>query len=433
MTPIVLGSVGVGFMFLLMAIGMPIALGMALAGFAGLVYLHGLGPALWHTSTIPFSCFNSYTLCTIPLFILMGNLTHSSGITRGLYAAVYAWLGRLRGGLAMATVGACALFAAISGSSTATAATIGTVALPEMRKYKYDDALATGCVAAGGTMGILIPPSIVLIVYGVLVEQPIGKLFLAGFIPGILEAVFYMVTIYILCKLNPRLGPPGPRITFREKTVALYGVWPAVALFLLVMGGIYMGFFTPTEAAGIGAFGAFILAISKKALTRHSFAHNLRETGKMVAFIVLIIAGAELFSVFLAATRLPDNLATFVNSLQVNRYVILTFIVLMYIGLGTIITAVAMLVLTLPIVFPVIVSLGFDPIWFGIIIVRMCEIGQITPPVGLNVFTIRGVAPDVPLYTIFRGVVPFIVADVWHVTLLIAFPPGTLFLPNLMK
>ena len=434
MTPLAIGTIGVGLLFLLMAIGMPIALGMALVGFVGLVYLHGFEPALWHMGSIPFSTFSaSYTLSAIPLFILMGNFSHHSGMTQQLYAAVYNWMGRLRGGLAMATVGACALFAAISGSSTATAATIGTVALPEMKRYKYDPALATGAVAAGGTMGILIPPSIILIVYGVLVEQPIGKLFLAGFIPGVLEAIFYMLTIYVMCKLNPRLGPPGPRIAFREKLSTLRGVGPVAALFIVVMGGIYLGVFTPTEAAGIGAFGAFIIAFMKRKLNRQNFVGSLHDTGKMVAFIILIIAGAYVFSVFLAATRLPDDLASFIKGAQVNRYVILAGVIFMYFCLGCIVSAVAMLVLTLPILFPIVTALGFNPIWFGIIIVRVCEIGQITPPVGLNIFTIKGVANDVPLYTIFRGIAPFLVADVCHVALLAAFPQLTLFLPNLMK
>jgi len=349
------------------------------------------------------------------------------------YYTVYKWLGQFRGGLAMATVGACAGFAAVSGSSLATAATMGTVALPEMKKYKYDMALATGCIAAGGTLGILIPPSVVLVIYGILTEQPIGKLFLAGFIPGVLEAVFYMVTIFILCKRNPLMGPAGERTGFKEKIVALKDTWMVLVLFVVVIGGIYVGIFSPTEAAAVGAFGALILALGRRRLSWHSFTASLLETGKTTAMVLTILIGAMLFGYFLAVTRLPYELADIAAGLAVNRYIILGAVLALYIFLGCLMIPMAMIILTIPIVFPLIIALGFNPIWFGIITVRLFEIAQITPPVGMNVFVIKGVAKDVPIETIYRGVIPFFIADIFHLAMLVALPQISLFLPNLMK
>ena len=332
----------------------------------------------------------------------------------------------------MATVGACASFAAVSGSSVATTATMGMVALPEMKRYKYDPGLAAGSIAAGGSIGILIPPSIILVLYGVLTEQSIGKLFAAGFIPGILEALFYMVTIYILCTRNPHLGPKGAKANFRERMVSIKATWGVVALFLLVIGGIYLGVFTPTEAAGVGAFGAFLFALGRKRLNWQTFTASLKETSTTTAMVFLILIGATLLGYFLAVTRLPFELSSWVSGLEVNRYIILGMIILLYLFLGAIMSSLAMIVLTVPIIFPVIESLGFDPIWFGIIIVRVVEMGQITPPVGINVYVLKGVAKDLPLEVIFKGVFPFIIADICHVALLIAVPQIATFLPSLM-
>jgi tripartite ATP-independent transporter DctM subunit len=342
-------------------------------------------------------------------------------------------LGQLRGGLAMATVGACAGFAAISGSSLATAATMGTVALPEMKRYKYDSRLATGAVAAGGTIGILIPPSVILILYGIITEQSIGKLFLAGFIPGVLEAVFYMVTIYILCKINPFMGPPGPRTSFLSKITSLKNTWIVLALFVLVIGGIYLGVFSPTEAAGVGAFGAFIFGLARRRLGWQALKSSLADTGRTTAMIFVIILGAMILGYFLAVSRIPFELADIVGTLAVNRYVILVLILIVYLLLGCVMDSMAIMLLITPIFFPLAISLGFNPIWFGILITRMTEIGLITPPVGLNVYIIRGVAKDVPMQTIFRGIVPFLIADICHVALLIALPQLSLFLPGFMK
>ena len=433
MTPLTIGLIGLGILFVLLLSRMPIGLVMALVGFAGFAYICGFDDALGVLGTVPYDTFVSYGMSIIPLFILMGSFCYFAGLSRDLYDTVHAWLGRFRGGLAMATVGACASFAAVSGSSLATAATMGTVALPEMRRYKYDDRLATGSVAAGGTIGILIPPSIVLILYAVITEQSIGKLFLAGFIPGVLEAVFYIVTIYILCKRNPLMGPPGPRTSFIEKIVSLKNSWVVVVLFVVIIGGIYQGWFSPIEAAGVGAFGAFAFAIARRKLSWQAFKTSLFETGKTTAMIFVIIMGAMILGYFLAVSRLPFELANFIGGLPVNRYVILAIILVFYLALGCVMDSLAMMLLTVPIFFPLILALDFNPIWFGILIVRVCEMGLITPPVGLNVYIIRGVAKDVSMPTIFRGIIPFLIADICHVALLVAVPQISLFLPGFMK
>ncbi len=362
----------------------------------------------------------------------MGSFALTAGLSEDLYGAVNTWLGHLRGGLAMATVGGCAFFAAISGSSVATAATMATIALPEMRKYKYSDGLATGSIAAGGSIGILIPPSVILILYGIIAEQSIGKLFLAGFFPGILEAVFYIATIAILVKINPNLGPRGQKTSFREKTKALVNVWEALTLFIIVIGGIYLGVFTPTEAAGVGSFGAFLCAVLRKRSTWDNFKYSLVDTIKNTGMVFLIIMGAMMLGYFLSITRIPFEMAGFVSELPVNRYVILILILLVLTLLGCVMDSMAIVLLTVPIFFPVITRLNFDPIWFGILVVRVTEMGLITPPVGINIYIIKGIS-KVPMGTIFRGVVPFIIADIFHIALLMAVPQISLFLPGLMK
>ncbi len=424
---------GICFFVVLLLAGMHVGIVMILTGFLGFAYVAGLGPGLSVIGSSPFATVCKYGYSVIPLFILMGSFCFYSGIGRELYFSMYRWLGHLRGGLAMATVGSCAGFAAVSGSSMATVATMGTVALPEMKRYNYDPRLSTGCIAAGGTLGILIPPSITLIVYGVLTELSIGKLFLAGVIPGVLEAIFYMVTIYILCRRSPLMGPSGERANFMERLVSLKGIWGILALFILVMGGIYMGVFTAEEAGGVGAFGAFLFILGRRQLNWKSFGASLAETSKLTAMGLLLLIGATVFGYFLAVTELPFELATILAGLPVNRYIILGGIILFYLVLGCFVSILPMMVLTVPIFFPAVVALGFDLIWFGIIIVRMSEMGAITPPVGLNVFVIKGIAKDVPMYTIFRGIAPFLIADLFHVALLIAFPQIVLSLPNLMK
>jgi len=432
MTPITTGIVGIAILLILLFSRIQIGVAMGLVGFAGFAYLTSIGPALGILKLVPYATFSQYDLSVIPLFILMGAFAFESGLSEDLYKAVYKWLGHLRGGLAMATVAACACFAAISGSSLATAATLGAVALPEMKKYKYSDSLATGAVAAGGSIGILIPPSVILIIYGIIAEQSIGKLFLAGFIPGVLEAVFYLITIAILTKFNPSLGPRGPKTILRDKLASFTKTWEVLVLFLLVIGGIYSGVFTPTEAAGVGAFGAFFFTFLRGKLNWKSFKNSLLNTISTTGMLFLIILGAMLLGYFLSVTRLPAELATFVSGLPVNRYIILVFILLVFLLLGCVMDSMAIVLLTVPIFFPLIVQLGFDPIWFGILVVRLTEMGLITPPVGLNVYIIKGIS-NVPMGTIFRGIFPFLIADICEVALLMAVPQLSLFLPSLMK
>ena len=433
MSPLIIGVAGFILLVVLIFIRMPIAVAMGAIGVLGMGLIVGPHAGLNLLKTAPYASIARYGFSVVPLFILMGNFCFHAGVSRDLYYTVNKWLGQLRGGLAMATVAACAGFAAVSGSSLATAATMGTVALPEMKKYRYDPALATGAISAGGTLGILIPPSVVLVIYGILTEQSIGKLFLAGFIPGILEALFYIITIYIICKRNPLLGPSGARTSLREKVVSLKGTWMILVLFLVVIGGIYMGIFSPSEAAGIGASGALGLALLRRRLSRQGFTASLLETVKATAMIFTILIGAMLLGYFMAVTRLPFELASIVGGLEVDRYIVLGAILAVYIFLGCMMIPMAMVILTIPIVFPLIIDQGFDPIWFGIITVRIFEIAQITPPVGMNVFVISGVAKDVPMGTIYRGIIPFLIADICHLALLVAFPQLALFLPSLMK
>ena len=433
MTPFEVGCIGIFLLIVFLLTGVHIGIVMAAVGFLGISYLNGWFAGLMVLKTVPFTTFANYGMSVVPLFILMGSICFHTGISQELYQAVNKWIGHLRGGLAMATIGACAAFAALSGSSLATAATMGTVALPEMERYKYSQKLATGCIAAGGSIGILIPPSVPLILYGILANQSIGKLFMAGIIPGILEAVFYIGTIWILCKRKPEIGPKGPKADFAEKRKAFKSAWVVVLLFTLVIGGIYMGIFSPTEAAGIGACGAVIFGLLRKRLTWEAFGKSLGSTVENTAMIFVIFLGAMILGYFLAVTRLPFELAEFVGGLPVHRYVILFIVLGIYMLLGAVMDSLAMILLTVPIFYPLITTLGFDPIWFGIIIVRVTEIGLITPPVGLNVFIIKGIANNVSMANIFGGIVPFLIADVVHIALLLAIPQLTLFLPNLMK
>jgi len=432
MSPVAVGVIGFVVLFSLLALGLPIGVGMVLVGFGGLWYLISQGAAIAKMGFIPFEVVANWSLATLPLFLLMAHVIFASGLSKNLYDVAAKWLGHQRGGIAMATVGGCAGFAAVSASSLATAVTMGLVALPEMKRYKYDPALATGCVAAGGTMGQLIPPSAGLITYGIITETSIGRLFAGGLVPGILEAIFYMVTIYILCRWKPSLGPRGPSFSFREKVAAFGSCGEIIGLILLVLGGIILGWFSPTEAGAVGAFGAIVFSLIRRRLNWEKFKHALVETMKTTGMLYGILIGAFIFKYFMAVTTIPFVLADFVGGLPLPPLAIMALVMLVYIFLGCVMDALTMILLTIPIFFPLVLSLGFDAIWFGIIIVRMTEIGLITPPIGMNVYAISGIAPDVPITTIFKGVIPFLIADFFHVALLLFVPAIVLFLPGIM-
>jgi tripartite ATP-independent transporter DctM subunit len=427
-----IGLLGIFSLIVVLALRMYIGIAMALIGFVGLSVLVGMEAGIHILGITPLAEGSSYTLSVIPLFVLMGQFAFISGISTDIYKTVYAWMGHFRGGLAMATVMACAGFAAVCGSSLATGATMGMVAIPEMNKYAYDDRLSTGCVAAGGTLGILIPPSIGFIIYGILTEESIGKLFMAGILPGILLASLFILAIYIQCRLRPQMGPQGGRTTWKTKIRALGGTWGMLLLFVIVMGGIYFGVFTPTEAAGIGAFGAFLFALFKRKLNLQNLVHCLLETGKTTAMIFLIIIGANIFSTFLGLARIPMGLADFITGLALPRMLILAGIIVVYIILGCVMDCYAIMILTVPIIFPVIQAMQFDPIWFGVLMVIVLEVGLITPPVGLNVFVLKAAAPNVPLTVIFQGIWPFLLAALLCIFILALFPQIALFLPSMM-
>jgi tripartite ATP-independent transporter DctM subunit len=420
-------------LFVLLFAGMPIGFAMGLSAFIGTLLLIDVGAALALLGQTAYETAVTYNLSVVPMFVLMGYIAGEARLSESLYRACNAWLGHRRGGLALATIGGCGAFAAICGSSLATAATMAQIALPEMRRYGYDDRLATGSVAAGGTIGILIPPSIIMVIYGLLTETSISKLFLAGFLPGILTVAGFMLTITVMTRIDPRLGPPAERASTREKLYALRSVWGPVALFLLVIGGLYIGVFSPTEAASIGAVGALFLGIINRALSPRAVAQSLLDTVKTTAMIFTILIGAILFNNFLILASMPTLVSGWITALPLGKTAILLVIIGMYFILGCLLDSLAMILLTIPIVFPIVSALGYDPVWFGIIIVMVVELGLITPPIGMNVFVIKGIAREVPLYTIFRGVTPFIVAQIILILVLVAFPEIALWLPSTMS
>ena len=433
MDPVIAGVIGTVLVFILLFLGMPIAFALMLVGFAGISYLASIEAALPIAARTVYEVSAYYPYTVIPLFIVMGGFAGSSGMTKDLYSTFDKWFRKLPGGLGIATIGACAGFAAVSGSSVATAATMGTVALPEMKRFNYHPRLATGTVAAGGTLGFLIPPSIGFIVYGMLTEQSIGKLLVAGMIPGLILAVAYMAIVVVWVKLNPSVAPVSPEaVSWREKFSALLGVWEPLAIFLLVMGGIYGGLFTPTEAGAMGATVLFLVAIIKRKLNRQNLVEALLEAVRISVMVLFLVAGANVFSYFLALSTIPMKVASWAAVLEVSPYLIHTIIVIIYLFLGCFLDAISMMVLTMPVIYPVILALGFNPIWFGVIAVLMMEAGLITPPMGLNIFTVAGVAKDVPIETIFRGVAPFLLSIFAIVILITIFPKLALFLPNMM-
>ncbi len=433
MDPITTGVIGTVLVFMLLFLGMPIAFSLMLVGVAGIAYLASPEAALPVAARTVYEVSAYYPYTVIPLFIVMGGFAGSSGMTHELYRAFDKWLRGLPGGLGIATIGACAGFAAVSGSSVATAATMGSIAAPEMKRFQYHPRLTAGSIAAGGTLGFLIPPSIGFIVYGMLTEQSIGRLLIAGIIPGIILAAAYMGIVVLEVKLNPSLAPVSPEpVTWREKLGALTGIWRPLAIFLLVMGGIYMGFFTPTEAGAIGASALFLVALVKRKLNGKNLAQALEEAVRISVMVLFLVAGANVFSYFLALSTIPMKVAGWAGGLQVSRYLVHACMILIYLFLGCFLDAISMMVLTMPVVFPVVVALGFDPIWFGVIAVLMMEAGLITPPLGLNIFTVAGVARDVPVEDIFRGALPFLLSIFAIVILITIFPRVALLLPSLM-
>lgn len=431
MTPLQIGILGCFMLFILLATSLPVAFSMAIVGFVGFAVVVNPHAATSMITTELYETFTAYNLTVIPLFVLMGQVAFHAGISRRLFDAAWHWLGALPGGLAMATVGACTGFGAICGSGPATAATMASVAIPEMNRYKYSPKLSCGTVAAGGSLGMLIPPSVVFIVYAILTDQSIGKLFIAGIIPGLLIALLFCLTIYIQCKRNPKLGPAGERTSWKSKFVSLLGVAETLILFLVVIGGMFMGLFTPTEAAAIGAAGSLIIALARKKLTTKMLVRSLQETVRTSCMVMIIVTGAVILGRFLAITRMPFELATTLSSLPLPGWMIMSMIILFYLLAGSFIDALALVLLTIPIFYPVVIELGYDPIWFGVIIVVVTQMGVITPPVGVNVYVVSGIERDVSLQTIFRGAMPFLLALVVASILLIIFPGLCTFLPNL--
>jgi len=419
-------------LFALMLLRVPVGMAMGLVGVSGYAYLTGAMPALKMVGQTSMRTVTDYTFGVIPMFLLMGAFVSASGVSRELFQAANTFVGHLRGGLGLATIGACGGFAAISGSSVATAATFSTVAYPEMRRFGYPQSFATGVIAAGGTLGAMLPPSTVLAVYGIITQQDIGKLFVAGILPGLLAMSMYMMTIFIIGALAPKFLPAGKPATWAERLKGVRDVWAPLVLFAFVIGGLYGGLFTPTEAGGMGAGGAFVLGLLRRRLSRRQILDSLLQATRTAAAVFTVLIGALLFGYFLTITQVPQKLTTFLTGLGIGNYGVLILIMLAYLVLGCLMDAMAMIILTVPIVFPVITELGFDPIWFGVIIVMTVELGLIHPPVGMNVFVIKSVVKDVSFSTIFKGVLPFVATDIIRLAILIAFPIIALYLPSRM-
>ncbi len=431
MTPTLVFILGLAVFLFLAFIGMPIAFAFGFVGFLGTIFLMGIGPGLALIGTAPWQWASASGFIVVPLFILMGTFAYYSGISQALFVAAYKWLGRLPGGLAIATNLACTGFAACTGTSLASGATMGTIAFPEMMRFNYDQRLATGCIGAGGTLGILIPPSIFFIIYGFMTQQPIGALFIAGVFPGLMLSGMFVGLILVMCTRNPELGPRGESFTWKERFNSLAGVWGVIVLFILVIGGLYLGIFAPSEAGAIGATGAFIIALSRRTKINMLF-KALVDSLRLTCMVLTITIGAMIFNIFVTVSGVPTIFAEWITGLSVSPYTILILILLMYIPLGMVMDVMAMILLTIPITFPIISGLGFDPIWFGVLIVVMCELANITPPVGMTVYVVQGVT-KVPLDEVFRGNIPFVVVMIIGLAILIAFPEISLFLPRAMS
>lgn len=430
MDVVVLGFVG---LFALILLRVPIGFAMATVGFLGVAALIGWRPALAMAQQITFDTGLAYELSVVPLFVLMGNFVTRAGLSDELYEASYAWLGHRRGGLAMATIVACGGFSAICGSSLATAATMARVAMPPMRRFGYAESLAAGSIAAGGTLGILIPPSVILVLYGIMTGQDIGLLFAAGLLPGMLGVVCYLGAIAAVTRADPALGPPGDAHSVAEKLRATARVWGVLLLFVVVMGGIYAGVFTPTEAAGIGAFGGFLFALARKTLTWSSLGSVLVQSAETTAMLFFVLIGALLFSNLVNLAGLPDVLSELVAGLSAPPLLVIAAVLLIYLLLGCVLESLSMVLLTVPVFYPLVADLGFDLIWFGVVVVVVTEISLITPPIGLNVFVLKSVLPEISTGQIFRGVTPFWLADIVRLALIVLIPMIALWLPQLLR
>jgi C4-dicarboxylate transporter DctM subunit len=430
MNPVHIGILGVVFLIILLFSKFPVAFCMALVGLLGFGYLISPQAALSIIAKDFYTVFSSYDLTVVPLFVFMGQILFFSGISRKLYDAAFTWFGHYKGGLAMATVGACAAFSAICGSTNATAATMASVALPEMKRLKYRDELATGVVAAGGSLGILIPPSVIFIVYGIQTEQSIGKLFMAGILPGVLLSMLFIVTIYTWVTLKPAIAPRIEKRSFKQRMRSLTGLIEVIILFFMVMGGLFLGIFTPTEAGAVGAFGGVLIPLIRGQLSWQGFLEALYSSTRTTCMIFMIVSGATVFGHFLAVTTIPSTLSAWVVGLPLPPWAIMLVVMFFFLIGGCFMDALGMILLTIPIFYPVAVALGYDPIWFGVVIVLVTELGVITPPVGINVYVVSGIARDVPLEIIFKGAFPFVLTLMTYLVIMIIFPQIALFLPS---
>ncbi len=420
-------------MLVLMFLRMPLFFAMTLPGFVGIIYIMGPEQGFHMLAKTTFGVLSNYNLTVLPLFTLMGILAADTGLSKDGFYTARKWMGHFRGGLAMAAVGGCAAFAAVCGSSIATAATMCKVAYPEMKRYNYSDQLSLGAIACGGTLGFMIPPSSPFIVYGILINESIGSLFMAGILPGLLITVLFMIAIHINCRIDPSLGAPGPKASWKERIASLYLVWGVIVLFVLVMGGMYAGIFTSTEGGAVGAFGALVLGLIYRRISWKGFISAISEAAELSAMIFVLIIGSMIFNYFMAITEVPFALVKIISGLSLPAVMIVITILVLYVILGFFMEIIAVMVLTVPIFYPLLSALGIDPIWFGVLVVLTVMIGMITPPVGITVFAISGMVKDVPLYTIFRGIWPFFYAMVASMVILIAFPQISLWLPSLMK
>jgi C4-dicarboxylate transporter, DctM subunit len=431
MSPLEIGFIGCAVLIALIFMGMNLAFTLIISGFIGFALIGGVEAALGNLAIIPFDRMTNYGFTVFPMFMLMGSFVSYGGIGTEAYTMARAWFGHLKGGLAIATIGACGAFAAVQGTSLAGSIVMGKVAYPEMRRAGYSMPLAAACVSVGGTLGILIPPSMGFIMIGIMTDLNIGELFMAGILPGILVCIFYMGTIAVLTRINPSLAPSLPSIPWKQRISSLRLGWPIVLLFLLVMGGIYGGVFTATEAGAIGAAGALIISLAKKQMSRRAFYNSLWDTARMMGMIIVVLAGVFLFNAFLSITELPFKLGEFLAGLPLSRYIVLIIILIFYIILGMFFDVLAILILTIPILYPAIDAMGFNLIWYSVLMVRIIEIGEISPPFGINLFGLKGVI-DAPLGAIYRGVIPFLLADVVNLAVLVAFPVISTIIPETM-